>query len=217
MKVLKFGGTSVGAPATIQSLIQILLQYHRRGEAFTVVFSAFSKVTDTLIEMAQRASRGDEGYRELLQQVEERHQQAMSALLRDDYPDRPGVEVQLAQHFHALGNVLHGIFLLHEVSPRSLDFVGSFGERNSAFLISHAMRQAGIPADFLDARDVIRTDAHFGAAKVDFEATNRLVQAHYATHAGRVQAVTGFIGSTADGITTTLGRGGSDWWEASGT
>ncbi|HND86796.1 MAG TPA: bifunctional aspartate kinase/homoserine dehydrogenase I, partial [Saprospiraceae bacterium] len=91
MKVLKFGGTSVGAPATIQSLIQILLQYHRRGEAFTVVFSAFSKVTDTLIEMAQRASRGDEGYRELLQQVEERHQQAMSALLRDDYPDRPGV------------------------------------------------------------------------------------------------------------------------------
>ncbi|HND87346.1 MAG TPA: bifunctional aspartate kinase/homoserine dehydrogenase I, partial [Saprospiraceae bacterium] len=119
-----------------------------------------------------------------------------------------------AQHFHALGNVLHGIFLLHEVSPRSLDFVGSFGERNSAFLISHAMRQAGIPADFLDARDVIRTDAHFGAAKVDFEATNRLVQAHYATHAGRVQAVTGFIGSTADGITTTLGRGGSDYTAA---
>jgi len=214
MKVLKFGGTSVGSPATIQALIEILKTYHQRGDQFTVVFSAFSKVTDTLIEMAQRASRGDETYRELLDRVQQRHQDALTALLRPDYPDHPGVEVHLAQNFNALGNVLQGIFLLHEVSARSLDFVVSFGERNSAFLVAHAMRQAGIPTDFLDARDVLRTDAHFGSAKVDFDETNRLVRAHYAAHAGAVQSVTGFIGSTADGITTTLGRGGSDYTAA---
>lgn len=214
MKVLKFGGTSVGSPATIQALIEILSTYQRRGDQFTVVFSAFSKVTDTLIEMAQRASRGDETYRDLLDQVQQRHQDALVALLRPDYPDRLGAEVHLAHNFNALSNVLQGIFLLHEVSARSLDFVVSFGERNSAFLVAHAMRQAGILTDFLDARDVVRTDAHFGGAKVDFDETNRLVRAHYAAHAGTVQAVTGFIGSTADGITTTLGRGGSDYTAA---
>jgi aspartokinase/homoserine dehydrogenase 1 len=214
MKVLKFGGTSVGSPATIKALIAILSDYHQRGDQFTVVFSAFSKVTDTLIEMANRASRGDKTYRDLLDQVQQRHFDALTALIRPDYPNRPGVEAHLAQNFNALGNVLQGIFLLHEVSPRSLDFVVSFGERNSAFLVAHAMQQAGIPTAFLDARDVVRTDAHFGSAKVDFEETNRLVRAHYSTHAGVVQSVTGFIGSTADGITTTLGRGGSDYTAA---
>ena len=214
MKVLKFGGTSVGSPATIQALIEVLKTYHARGDRFTVVFSAFSKVTDTLIEMANRASRGDETYRELLEQVHQRHLDAVAALLRPDYADRRIVDVHLAQNFSALGNVLQGIFLLHEVSPRSLDFVVSFGERNSAFLVAHAMQQAGIPTAFLDAREVVRTDAHFGSAKVDFEETNRLVHAHYAAHAGKVLSVTGFIGSTADGITTTLGRGGSDYTAA---
>lgn len=214
MKVLKFGGTSVGSPATIQALIKILKTYRQRGDQFTVVFSAFSKVTDTLIEMANRASRGDETYRDLLDQVQQRHFDALSSLLDTDYPDRLGVEVHLAQNFNALGNVLQGIFLLHEVSARSLDFVVSFGERNSAFLVAHAMRQAGIPTDFLDAREVVRTDAHFGSAKVDFDETNRLLRAHYSAHAGVVQSVTGFIGSTADGITTTLGRGGSDYTAA---
>jgi len=214
MKVLKFGGTSVGTPATIQALIEILKTYHQRGDRFTVVYSAFSKVTDTLIEMANRASRGDDSYWELLDKVQQRHTDAIEALLRPDYPNRLGVEVHVAQNFNALGNVLQGIFLLHEVSPRSLDFVVSFGERNSAFIVAHAMQQAGIPTEFLDARDVVRTDGQFGSAKVDFEETNRLLQAHYAAHTGTVQSVTGFIGSTQDGITTTLGRGGSDYTAA---
>ncbi len=211
MKVLKFGGTSVGTPTTIQGLIAILKAYYARGERFTVVFSAFSKVTDTLIDMATKAGKGDETYRVILEKVRARHYEAIEQLL--DPAHRPATESHIAANFEALGNVLQGIFLLHEVSARSLDFVVSFGERNSSFIIAQAMQQAGIPTDFLDAREIIRTDGHFGSAKVDFEETNRRIAAHYATRA-HVQAVTGFIGSNAEGLTTTLGRGGSDYTAA---
>ncbi len=211
MRVLKFGGTSVGTPDTIKGLLNILRDYYRRGEAFTVVYSAFSKVTDTLIDMATRAGKGDQGYLEILEKVRNRHFEAIDQLLEP--ASQPPVQAHITANFEALANVLQGIFLLHEVSPRSLDFVVSFGERNSTFIIAHAMQQAGIPTQFLDARTVIRTDAHFGSAKVDFEETNRLIREYYEAHP-QVQAVTGFIGSTADGLTTTLGRGGSDYTAA---
>ncbi len=211
MKVLKFGGTSVGSPATIRSLIDILKGYHQRGDQFAVIFSAFSKVTDTLLDMAQKASKGDISYLELFEKVQTRHMDAIEALLEPDR--RPSIEKHILGNFEALGNVLQGIFLLREASARSLDFVVSFGERNSAAIIAHAMDQAGIPTQFLDARDVVRTDAHFGSAKVDFDETNRLLTVYFATHP-KVQSVTGFIGSTSDGLTTTLGRGGSDYTAA---
>ncbi len=211
MKVLKFGGTSVGSPETIKGLILILKDYYKRGERMAVVFSAFSKVTDTLIEMAVTASKGDPNYERILEKVERRHAEAIEQLF--DADNRNAIETKIAEHFKALRNVLQGIYLLHEVSPRSLDFVVSFGERNSALIIAHAMDQAGIPTDYLDARDVIRTDMHFSAARVDFEETNALIQKHFKVNP-RVQAITGFIGSTQDGITTTLGRGGSDYTAA---
>lgn len=211
MRILKFGGTSVGTPHAIKGLIEILLEYYRRGEHFSVVFSAFSKVTDTLIEMAVKAGKGDQSYLELLEKLRIRHFEAIEQLLQPEH--RLSVAAHVGGNFEALTNVLQGIFLLHEVSPRSLDFVVSFGERNSTFIIAYAMQEAGIPTQFLDARKIIRTDAHFGAAKVDFEITNRLVCEHFENHR-HVQAVTGFIGSTEDGLTTTLGRGGSDYTAA---
>lgn len=208
---MKFGGTSVGSPEVIRGLLQILQDYYQRGERFAVVFSAFSKVTDTLIDMATRAGKGDEHYLDIFEKVRARHFEAIEALIEPAL--RPPVEAHIAANFESLGNVLKGIFLLHEVSPRSLDFVVSFGERNSAFIVAHTMRQAGIPAEFLDTRNLVKTDAHFGSAKVDFETSNRLIREHFAAHP-QVQAATGFIGSTADGLTTTLGRGGSDYTAA---
>ncbi|MCS7037365.1 MAG: bifunctional aspartate kinase/homoserine dehydrogenase I [Saprospiraceae bacterium] len=213
MRILKFGGTSVGMPQTIQELLlPVLVEYYRQGRAFSVVFSAFSKVTDTLIETAQRAARGDGTYLSLFEKLRQRHAEAVEALLKPE--NRPPLETALAEHFEDLSNILHGIYLLREVSARSLDFVVSFGERNSALILTYAMQQAGIPTEYLDARRIIRTDARFGQAQVLFEQTNALIRAHYAQHHGAVQAVTGFIGSTEDGLTTTLGRGGSDYTAA---
>ena len=185
MIVLKFGGTSVGSPETIRALLDILKQYHQRGEAFTVVYSAFSKVTDTLLDMAHRAAKGDETYREVLDKVRNRHLEAIDKLLGTSGEAHEKTRDHILANFQALGDVLHGIFLLREASARSLDFVVSFGERSSAWIIAQAMNQAGIPSEFLDARDVIRTDAHFGSAKVDFEETNRRIAEHYAARRGK--------------------------------
>lgn len=211
MKVLKFGGSSVASPERIRGIIKILKGYYARGEQFTVVFSAFSGVTDALLEMAKLAAKGDAVYAEKFEIFSKRHFEAARELLNDEWYEI--VAPQLAENHEVLKNLLHGVFLLREASPRTLDYVVSFGERNAAFIIAHAFRQNGIPAAYLDARSIVRTDDNFGSAKVDFKATNANVATFYNQHP-EVQVVTGFIGATQDGLTTTLGRGGSDYTAA---
>jgi bifunctional aspartokinase / homoserine dehydrogenase 1 len=212
MKVLKFGGTSVGSPEAIKALIAILKDNYAAGQRFAVVFSAFSKVTDALLGMARAAAAGQTDWRTSFDALLARHMEVIEIIIQA--PERrTEAEKQIKAHFEALSDVLHGIFLVQEVSPRSLDLVASFGERNSTAIIALAMADAGIPTHFCDARNLIRTDDHFTAAKPDMQETFQLVQAHFANQPG-VHAVTGFIGSTATGLTTTLGRGGSDYTAA---
>jgi bifunctional aspartokinase / homoserine dehydrogenase 1 len=211
MRVLKFGGSSVGTPERIKGLIEILKGYYSRGERFTVVFSAFSGVTDSLLEMSKRASNGDESYRDLFQNFKQRHQDAIVSLIDGNLCTQ--VQGEMAHSHESLGNVLNGVFLVREASPRTLDYVVSFGERSSSYIIVHAMQQAGIPSAFLDARKIIRTNDHFGSARVDFAVSYSLIKEYYLQHP-EIQVVTGFIGSTKDDLTTTLGRGGSDYTAA---
>jgi bifunctional aspartokinase / homoserine dehydrogenase 1 len=212
MKILKFGGTSVGSPEAIRQLIDILKDNYATGQQFTVVFSAFSKVTDALLGMAKSASLGSLDWRETLVALHERHNAAIESLIKPG-AYKAQAQQDISSNFESLADVLQGIFLVQEVSPRSLDLVGSFGERNSAAIIALAMADAGIPTDFCDARRLIRTDDHFTAAKVDMNETFQLIKDHYTRHP-KVQAVTGFVGSTEAGLTTTLGRGGSDYTAA---
>jgi bifunctional aspartokinase / homoserine dehydrogenase 1 len=209
MKVLKFGGTSVGTPERIAGVIDILEKYYQRGDQFSVVFSAFTKITDSLIEMATLAAKGDENYRKPFETLVKSHDEAISFLLNEE--NQKIVRATIQQHHDDLENLLQGIALLREASPRTMDYVLSFGERNSSFIIAHAMEQRGIPAEFLDARKIIKTNKNFGAAKVDFEETNPNIRAYYEAHTTKTQIVTGFIGSAKGGLTTTLGRGGSDY------
>ncbi|MBL7791336.1 MAG: bifunctional aspartate kinase/homoserine dehydrogenase I [Saprospiraceae bacterium] len=211
MKVLKFGGSSVAKPERIEGVVRILRQYYQRGDKFAVVFSAFGGVTDSLIEMGNLAADGNERYQDLFQQFSQRHIDAATSLLKGEYLDR--VLPELQTNHEVLGNLLYGVFLVREVSPRTLDYILSFGERNAAFIISHVMRQAGIHAAFLDARKIIKTDKSFGNAKVDFEQTNDLIK-EYFNQNPEIQVVTGFIGAAKGGLTTTLGRGGSDYTAA---
>ncbi|MFZ1497692.1 MAG: bifunctional aspartate kinase/homoserine dehydrogenase I, partial [Saprospiraceae bacterium] len=210
MIVLKFGGSSVGTPERIKGIITILKEYYSRGEHFTVVCSAFSGVTDLLLDMADKASKGDAAYKELLKPVHDRHLAAVQELLKEHSAK---AKAMLDENFDTLSGLLNGIFLLREASPRTLDHVVSFGERNSNLLIAYALQESGIAAAYLDARKVIRTDANFGSAKVDFDVTNSAIEIYYQKHP-EVQVVTGFIGATTDGTTTTLGRGGSDYTAA---
>ncbi len=211
MKVLKFGGSSVAKPERIQAVIDILNGYYKNGEQFTVVFSALGGVTDSLINMSKLASKGKDDYLEEFESYCARHREAAEYLLSGEYLKT--ALATLEKNENNLRNFLQGIFLLWEASPRAMDYVTSFGERNSAYLISIACQQNGINARFLDARKVIKTDASFGVAKVNSKLTDELVAKHYRENP-EIQIVTGFISSTKGGLTTTLGRGGSDYTAA---
>jgi aspartokinase/homoserine dehydrogenase 1 len=208
MKVLKFGGSSVATPQRILSIIEIIKSYEAKGEQFAVVFSAFGGVTDMLLDMSEKAEKGDKSYLEAVEKFKNRHLEAITILLsgKSLAEAEKAVRVGLKE----LEDLLHGIFLLQEASPRSMDYVVSFGERNSAFIISRALQAKGLNAEYLDARKVIQTDKTFSFAKVDFEKTNHEIITHFA-QTNAIQIITGFISSTEEGLTTTLGRGGSDY------
>lgn len=209
MKVLKFGGSSVAKPERIRGIVDILKDYYASGDHFTVVFSAFGGVTDSLIEMSALAAAGDDRYGEAFQAFSSRHQATIAELLPDG-PLRTETAAQMRKSHEVLKNLLYGIFLVREASTRSMDYVLSFGERSSSYIIARTLESAGIPAEFLDARKVIKTDKSFGAAKVNFSKSYETIRSYYAEHP-KVQVVTGFIASAKGGLTTTLGRGGSDY------
>ncbi|MBK6362045.1 MAG: bifunctional aspartate kinase/homoserine dehydrogenase I [Saprospiraceae bacterium] len=208
-KVLKFGGSSVATPERINNVIEIVKEIYSLHKEIAIVFSAFGGVTDVLIDMCNRACKGDITYIEVLKTFQKRHLDASHFLIKESYSEN--VVNTLRENHETLSDLLKGIFLVREVSPRTMDYVLSFGERNAAYIIAYAMKCAGLNADFSDARNILITDNSFGNAKVNFEKTNGLIQAQFKTFPESIQIVTGFIGSNAEGLTTTLGRGGSDY------
>ncbi len=211
MKVLKFGGSSVAKPERIKSIIEILKTYQAKREKFTIVCSAFGGVTDSLIEMSTKAANADASYLELFEAFSKRHIQAAKDLLKTE--TEKAVLKGLKENHKTLKDILHGIFLVREASLRTMDYVLSFGERNSNYIIAHALTLNGLPADYLDAREIIVTDKNFGAAKVDLAVSYENIKAHYAK-TSKIQVVTGFVAAAKGGLTTTLGRGGSDYTAA---
>jgi len=211
MKILKFGGSSVAKPKRINNIVAILKKYAANEERFSVVFSAFGGVTDQLIEMSRLAGEGEKEYEEIFQNFSKRHQVAVEELLNS--PLREEVLSELKENHQILKNLLHGIYLVREASARTMDYVLSFGERNAAFVISHVLSQDGLNAHYLDARKIIKTDKQFGAAKVNLDQTYQEIENYYKENTG-IHIVTGFISSARGGLTTTLGRGGSDYTAA---
>lgn len=209
MKVIKFGGSSVATPERIKSVINIIKPYSQSDLA--IVFSAFGGVTDVLIQLSSLALEGNTGYRAKLEELETRHLDAVRNLI--SIKNQSGILAQVKIQINELEGVLQGVFLVKERTLRTLDYIMSFGERLSAYIISEAMKDAGLPAEYLDARKVIRTDNQFGYAKVDFDVTNKLIAEHFKFH-DALQIITGFIATSESGETTTLGRSGSDYTAA---
>lgn len=209
MKILKFGGSSVATPDRIRSIIKIVKPYLK--EEVALVFSAFGGVTDQLIQLSQLALEGNSEYEEKLKQVENRHLDAVRELTK--ISTQAGILAQVKVQINELEDVLHGIFLVRERTPRTLDYIMSFGERLSAFIIAEAFKDQVLAVNFLDARKVIRTDNNFGHAKVDFALTNQLIYEHF-KNSRAIQVITGFIATSESGDTATLGRSGSDYTAA---
>ena len=210
MKVIKFGGSSVENPSNIQQVFQII-QNQLQDSELVVVFSAFGGVTEQLFGMANLAKSGKQDYKKGLLALEERHLGMANALLVNE--KREKVDGFIRQRFHELEDLYHGIYLIKEQSSRTLDYVASFGERLSTYILAEALAAQGIPTCFVDAREIIRTDDRFGQARVEEATTHAQIQDYFAKHEG-IKVVTGFIASTAKGETTTLGRSGSDYTAA---
>ncbi len=208
MKVLKFGGTSVGTVESINQVIQILQENLNEGLKIAVVYSAMGGVTNRLVEIGKLAATSDLEYLQLLKSVEDRHIAAVRGLI--DVKNQSGAIAKVKGLLNELEDLLRGVFLIKELSDRTNDFIISFGERLSTTIVTEALKNRGIDAEYLDARKVIKTDDHFGYAEVITELTNELIRKHFAK-TNQLQCITGFIGSTIDGVTTTLGRGGSDY------
>ncbi|MEM9548283.1 MAG: bifunctional aspartate kinase/homoserine dehydrogenase I [Bacteroidota bacterium] len=211
MKVLKFGGSSVKNTENINKVIDILQSKLEANEQFTVVCSAMGGITDLLINMSELAARGKDEYIAYYHKFRDRHESTAKELLCDEHYLR--IADELDQNYSVLKDLLKGIFLVREASTRTMDYVLSFGERNSNFLIAEALQKRGIDSSYLDARRIIVTNKAFGSAKVDFKTTNQKIQDHYSNSSG-LQVVTGFIAADKGGLTTTLGRGGSDYTAA---
>ncbi len=210
MKILKFGGSSLSTPATIREVGRILLGARRREPVIAVV-SAFQGVTNQLLECARLAERADGSYEDAFEQIARRHRAAVSHLVgRRPARVRAQVDALLAE----LRSTLQGIHLLRHCPLRALDMTASFGERLSAFIVAAYLDKTHAAA-FVDARDFLVTDHQFTHAGVHFKATNRRTRAYFARVFRRpgqvVPIVTGFIGATDDGQTTTIGRNGSDY------
>ncbi len=201
MKVLKFGGSSVGTPGKIKDVKQII---ESADMDMIIVVSAFRGITDQLIRICQLASNRNDTYQTELDELKTRHLQVIAKLMP------PELEVEsrkeLLENLDDLGNILRGIYLLRELSLKTQDAVLSYGEKLAALLMSKIIHNA----EFFDIRKSIITDDNFGSARINFEKTNQLIQQHLKTRKGIV-IVPGFTGSTESGETTTLGRGGSDY------
>ena len=210
MKVLKYGGSSVASPERIRAIGRQVLERVQNGERLSIVFSAFEGVTDGLIECAHLAAKGKIKYVDLCEKLKQRHLDALDDLLEDASSKSKDV----LDNFEVLSNLLKGVYLVREASPRTMDYILSFGERNSTYIISEYFQAIGVPATYLDARHVIKTNKEFGKAKVNFHLTSELIESYYSNHESEIVLVTGFIASDVGGLTTTLGRGGSDYTAA---
>ncbi len=209
MKVLKFGGSSVGNPARIRRVMDIIA--HEDIRDTVVVFSAFQGVTDQLIQASRIASHGDRKYQAQARSLRERHLETLAELVPARVRRR--ADAYARARLDDLADVLHGVFYTREITNRTLDYVMSFGELLSAMTITEALRARSIPCEFVDSRLLIKTDDNFGAGRVKYDLTYHNIRASARQHRG-LRIVPGFIASTTDNDTVTLGRGGSDFTAA---
>jgi aspartate kinase len=206
--VLKFGGSSVRDAQMIRRVLQIASA--RLDDAPVLISSAMGKTTDALVFIAAEAAagNGDAAFARLAQ-LRESHLEAVFELTSGQ---RQGdLEKSVHSLFDELSGLAQGVFLIRECSNRSSDAMLSFGERLSTAIIAGAAAELGIPTELIDARTLIRTDDSFGAATPNMEETKRQTREALRPRAGTLIVSQGFIARTAEGVTTTLGRGGSDY------
>lgn len=201
--IIKFGGTSLGSRERIDQAARLV--YERRKQHPVVVTSAMSQVTNLLIATAEAAiHKKRRVVKSNLKILHEKH----FSIAKNVFTQK-----KIEELFNELANLYEGILMLQELTPRTLDFACSFGERMSSWLMTETLQERGLRAERYDSRALIRTDDQFGAAELKWKVTQKNIARALIPQIknGIIPVVTGYIGATAKKETTTLGRGGSDY------
>lgn len=207
MKVMKFGGSSLADSDRIRGVAEIV-RTAAQDEPVAMVLSAMKGVTDHLISAARSAELGDRSYRDALDELRRRHHDTIADLMNGSIAE--AATAGITDLLDELGDLLHGVELIRECSDRTMDLVLSFGERLNCTTVAAYLSSIDQPAEYVDAREMIVTDTTHGSATVDYAATYQQTAARIHRCAG-IPVITGFIASSEDGFTTTLGRNGSDY------
>ncbi len=218
MLVMKFGGTSVGSIQAFAAVVEIVKQkWLEQAKAprpgVVVVTSAMSGVTNLLIETAQQAAAGNDTANQTLITTLRQKQLAVLEHFLTDADELAQAEAELNERLQELERICQGIAILGELTPRGLDLVSGLGERINAPVFAAVLRATGVPAEAVDAVDIMVTDTVFGGAEPLMPPTSERSRARLLPiiERGIVPVVTGFVGATVSGIPTTLSRGGSDY------
>jgi bifunctional aspartokinase / homoserine dehydrogenase 1 len=210
--VMKFGGTSVGSAERIAEAANLVLKSVNEGHQVVVVTSAMSGVTNKLIAAAENAVKGH-WHVSVRDELYEPHRNAAHLLVKDDAGRRREVLQSMWKHIERFETLCKGLSMIHELSPRTLDAISGLGEMLCAPLLAGAIAAHGKPSSALEASELIVTNNQFGQAEPLMDKTREKMRTRLLPllEAGEIPVITGFIGANEDGVTTTLGRGGSDY------
>ena len=206
MKVLKFGGSSVASSVKIQKVLAIV-EAASKKEKIVVVVSAFGKTTDKLLATANEALIDIDAAKEILKTIKETHFEVIENLITKD---NTTVSKEVTSIFDRLLSIYEGVFLLQELSDKTLAKISSFGEKLSSYIIANAAKEL-FDATHKESSTLITTNNEYLNAQVNFKTTNNNIASFFEQNKHQVTVLGGFISSNIDGETTTLGRGGSDF------
>jgi aspartokinase/homoserine dehydrogenase 1 len=206
MRVLKFGGTSVGSVQNIRKVIAIVSNLSNK-QAVIVVVSAIGGITDQLLLAGNLAKENDEEFKNIFKSIKKKHITFTTNLGITD----KSVLISINNYLEELEQILNGIFLINELSKNTLDKLLVFGELCSSIILSEAMKIEGLNTKFKDARELIITNNKYTNTLVDYTISNKNISKYFKNNKEAITVVPGFIAATADGDVSTLGRGGSDF------
>lgn len=208
MQVLKFGGSSVANAQNMNKVVAIVLEAAKKEPTILVV-SALGGVTDSLLKTGSLAEAGDEAYKIVLKELEQKHLDAVRELL--PIQQQSATLSQVKQKFNELEGISDGVFLLGELSDRTKDRMVSYGEILSSLMISAKLQSIPTESHWIDSRLLIKTNSNHSNATVDFIVSNEIIIKYFSENPSQIYVAPGFISSDVNDHTTTLGRGGSDY------
>jgi aspartokinase/homoserine dehydrogenase 1 len=210
MKVLKFGGTSVGSAKNINNVINILNSYAEKDTIICVV-SAVGGITDKLLLAGNLAKNKDAGFSEVFNTIKDIHLDIIKELIPTKNETILNV---ISDKLETLNSLLEGIYLINELSPKTSDKLTSYGELLSSYIIAETMKSRGLSSELKNSQELIITNSNFTKAEVDYKQTNKNIQEYFKSIKQKITICPGFISNSKTGEQTTLGRGGSDFTAA---